>query len=97
MAGFGPNDLRKTKGEEMTTGSYTRIALAGLLVSALFLCNSCVVIDVGDSAKAKCEKEVELAAPLAAGSSFSAGVSYTPWPRSSSRCSVLRGRPQSLE
>lgn len=60
------------KGEEMARGLSKRIALAGLLTSVLFVCSSCVVIHAGDGAMARYEREVELAAPLASGSSFSA-------------------------
>ena len=56
----------------MTRGAYTRVAWAGSLVLVLFVCSSCVIISTGDGAKAKYEKEVELSAPLTAGSSFAA-------------------------
>ena len=63
---------RVRKGDEMTRGSYTKITLVGLLAGALFACSSCVYIHTGDMAKSRFEREVPLAAPLAAGSSFSA-------------------------
>jgi hypothetical protein len=56
----------------MTRGLYTRIAAAASLASALFVCTSCIVIHSGDWNDARYEKEVELSAPLAAGSSFAA-------------------------
>jgi len=60
------------KGEEMTRGLYTRVALAGWLVLVLLVCDSCIVIDAGDTDRARYERKVELAAPLSEGSSFSA-------------------------
>jgi hypothetical protein len=60
------------KGEEMTRGLYTRIAWAAALASMLFACTSCIIIHSGDWDGARYEKEVELSAPLAAGSSFAA-------------------------
>lgn len=56
----------------MTRELYTKVALAGLLVLLLFVCTSCVVIHAGDWNGVRYEKEVELSAPLATGSSFSA-------------------------
>ncbi len=56
----------------MTRGLYTRIAVAASLASVLLVCTSCVVIHSGDWDSARYEKEVELSAPLAAGSSFAA-------------------------
>jgi len=56
----------------MTRGSHTKVALAGLLAVLLFACTSCIVIDASDWNGVRYEKEVELSAPLAAGSSFSA-------------------------
>jgi hypothetical protein len=76
----------------MATGPYVRIALAGSLVLMLFVCSSCVIIHTGDLAMAKCEKEVELAAPLPAGSSFSAETgdgSITVHGVDTSECKVL--------
>ena len=60
------------KGEEMTRGWYTKVTFAGSLVLVLLACTSCIVINAGDWDGARYEKEVELSAPLAAGSSFSA-------------------------
>jgi len=60
------------KGEEMTRGLYTRVAWAGSLVLMLLVCTSCIVIHSGDWDGVRYEREVELSAPLAAGSSFSA-------------------------
>jgi hypothetical protein len=62
----------KWKGEEMTRGLYTRIAWAASLALMLFVCTSCIIIHSGDWDGARYEKEVELSAPLAAGSSFAA-------------------------
>jgi hypothetical protein len=56
----------------MTRGLYTRVAVAASLASMLFACTSCIVIHSGDWDGARYEKEVELSAPLAAGSSFAA-------------------------
>jgi hypothetical protein len=56
----------------MKRGSYTRIALAGLLGLMLFTCSSCVYVHTGDMAMSRHEREVPLTAPLTAGSSFSA-------------------------
>lgn len=56
----------------MARGSYTKITLVGLLAGALFACSSCVYVHAGDMAKSRYEREVPLAAPLTAGSSFSA-------------------------
>ncbi len=56
----------------MARGSYTRITRAGLLVGVLFTCSSCVYVHTGDMARSRYEREVPLAAPLTAGSSFSA-------------------------
>jgi DUF4097 and DUF4098 domain-containing protein YvlB len=56
----------------------TRIALAGLSAVLLFACNSCIYIEAGDTGwhgrgdMVRHEREVPLAAPLTAGSSFSA-------------------------
>ena len=60
------------KGEEMTRRLYTRIAWAASLVLVSLACTSCIVIHSGDWDGARYEKEVELSAPLAAGSSFAA-------------------------
>jgi len=62
----------KWKGEKMTRGLYTRVAWAGVLILTLFVCTSCIVIQAGDWDGPRYEKEVELSAPLAAGSSFAA-------------------------
>ena len=56
----------------MARGSYTKITRAGLLVGVLFACSSCVYVHTGDMARSRHEREVPLAAPLTAGSSFSA-------------------------
>ena len=48
------------------------ITFAGALVCALVLCNSYIVIAINDHARARCERQIELSAPLAAGSSFAA-------------------------
>jgi hypothetical protein len=60
------------KGEEMTRRSYTRIAWTALLAAMVPVCTSCVIIHSGDWDGARYEKEVELSAPLSAGSSFAA-------------------------
>ncbi len=54
----------------MTKGLFAKVASAGVLTSLLFLCGSCIYIH--SDGRARYEKEVQLAAPLAAGSSFSA-------------------------
>ncbi len=56
----------------MTRGLYTGIARAAALASMLLICTSCIVIHTGEWDGARYEKEVELSAPLAAGSSFAA-------------------------
>lgn len=65
---------RVRKGDEMARGWYTKITLAGLLAGVLFACSSCVYIHDGDMGRARYEREVPLAAPLTAGSSFSADI-----------------------
>jgi DUF4097 and DUF4098 domain-containing protein YvlB len=60
------------KGEKMTRGPYSRVTFAGFLVLVLFACTSCIIINAGDWNGARYEKEVDLSAPLATGSSFSA-------------------------
>ncbi len=56
----------------MVRGHYTRWALDGVLALALFVCSSCIAIHAGDWDGPRYERQVELAAPLAPGSSFSA-------------------------
>jgi DUF4097 and DUF4098 domain-containing protein YvlB len=56
----------------MAKGRGKRIAWAGLPAAALFVCSSCIIVHSGNTITARHEREVELAAPLAAGSSFSA-------------------------
>ncbi len=56
----------------MTRELYTRVALAGSLALVSFACTSCIVIHAGDWDGVRYEREVELSAPMAAGSSFSA-------------------------
>jgi len=56
----------------MTRAWHTTVAFAGFLVLVLLACTSCIVINAGDWNGARYEKEVELSAPLAAGSSFAA-------------------------
>jgi hypothetical protein len=60
------------KGEEMTRGLYTGIALGAAMACLLLVCTSCIIIHTGDWGGARYEKELELSAPLAAGSSFAA-------------------------
>jgi hypothetical protein len=54
----------------MTRGRFTRVISAGVLISILCWCSSCIVISIDSGVRY--EREVELAAPLAAGSSFAA-------------------------
>ncbi len=56
----------------MTRGLYTKVTFAGAVVLVLLACTSCIVIDASDWNGVRYEREVELSAPLAAGSSFSA-------------------------
>jgi len=56
----------------MKRGLYTRITLAGLLGLTLFACSSCVYVHTGGMDTPRHERELQLAAPLTAGSSFSA-------------------------
>lgn len=80
------------KGEEMTRGRYTEVAMAGSLALALFVCSSCIVIHTGDWDGPRYERDVELAAPLAPGSSLSAETrdgSITVQGLETSDCKVL--------
>ncbi len=52
----------------MTRQRFTRIIAVGVLASILFVCSSCIYVHTDGSARY--EKETELSAPLAAGSSF---------------------------
>jgi DUF4097 and DUF4098 domain-containing protein YvlB len=54
----------------MARGWFARIASGGVLAATLFVCSSCVYVHTDGSAR--CERETELSAPLAAGSSLRA-------------------------
>ncbi len=56
----------------MTRGRSTQIALAGLLALVPLTCSSCVYVHLSGADKARHERQVDLSAPLPAGSSFSA-------------------------